>query len=73
MNIYSVIAVVLGVFGAAHAKATATIGGAHLTVPLLGLLTVAVILALAVIALWLVRLIASDGGFWLAARPAGAP
>lgn len=71
MNAYGAIAVVFGVIAAAHTKATATAGGAHLTVPLLWLLVAAVVLVLAVMALHLARLIMRDRGLWLAARTVG--
>jgi hypothetical protein len=73
VNLYAVIAAVLGYLGLARAQATATLGGAHLTLPALWLLAAAVVLALAAAVLWLVRSMARDGGWWLAASPAGAP
>ena len=73
MNAYAVIAAVIGWLTFAHTKATATIGGAHLTLPALWLVAAAVVLALAATVLYLVRSIARDGGWWLALSPAGAP
>lgn len=72
MNACAAIAAVLGILTAAHTKATATIGGTHLAVPLLWLLAAAVVLALAFGVLWLVRSMARDGGWWLATASAGA-
>ena len=72
MNAYTAIAAVIGWLTFAHTRATATLGGAHLTVPALWLLAAAVVLALAAAVLWLVRSMARDGGWWLAASPAGA-
>ena len=73
MNAYAAIAAVLGYLGLAHTRATATIGGAHLTLPALWLLAAAVVLALAFGVLWLVRSMARDGGWWLAVPgPGGA-
>ena len=72
MNVYAVVAVVAGYLGLLHTRATATVGGAHLTLPALWLLAAAVVLALAAAVLWLVRSMARDGGWWLAMSPAGA-
>ena len=72
MNAYAAVAAVIGWLTFAHTKATATIGGAHLAAPGLWLLAAAVVLALAFGVLWLVRSMARDGGWWLAASPAGA-
>ena len=72
MNACTVIAAVIGYLGLAHAKATATVGATHLTLPALWLLAAAVVLALAFGVLWLVRSMARDGGWWLAMSPAGA-
>ncbi len=73
MNAYAAVAAVLGFLAAAHTRATATVGAAHLTVPLLWLLAAAVVLALAAVVLALWRAIMRDGGFWLTLSPAGAP
>jgi hypothetical protein len=73
VNLYAVIAAILGYLGLARTQATATLGGAHLALPALWLLAAAVVLALAFGVLWLVRSIVRDGGWWLAAVPAGAP
>ena len=72
MNVFYAIAAVLGYLGLWPARATATVGGAHLTLPALWLLAAAVVLALAAVVLYLVRSIARDGGWWLAMSPAGA-
>ena len=61
MNVYGAIAAVFAVFAVAHTRATATVGGAHLTVPLLWLLAAAVVLALAAMVLILWRAIMRDG------------
>ena len=70
MNAYAAVAAVLGFLAAAHTRATATVGGAHLTVPLLWLLAAGVLLVLAAVVLALWRAIMRDGGFWLTPRPA---
>lgn len=66
MNAYAAIAAVFGYLGLWHARATATIGGAHFTLPALWLLAAAVVLALFVLVLWLARAVMRDGGWWLA-------
>ena len=73
MNVYSVVAVVLGYLGLAHARATATAAGVHLAASGVWLLAAAVVLVLVFAVLWLVRSMARDGGWWLAMKPAGAP
>ena len=72
MNAYAAIAAVLGYLGLAHARATATVGGAHLAASGLWLLAAAVVLVLVFAVLWLLRSMARDGGWWLALMPAGA-
>ena len=72
MNLYAAIAAVLGILAAAHTRATATVGATHLSVPLIWLLAAAVVLALAAAVLYLARAVMRDGGWWLAASPAGA-
>ena len=47
MNAYAAVAAVLGFLAAAHIRATATVGGAHLSIPLLWLLAAGVLLILA--------------------------
>lgn len=72
MNAYSVTVLIAVWATMARTHMTATLGGAHLTVPALWLLAAAVVLALAFGVLWLVRSMVRDGGWWLAASPAGA-
>ena len=72
MNAYAAVAAVLGFLAAAHIRATATVGGAHLSIPLLWLLAAGVLLVLAAVVLALWRAIMQDGGFWLTVAPAGA-
>ena len=67
MNAYGVIAVVLGVLGAAHTKATATVGGTQHTILLLWLLGAALIPILTVAAHYLIRAV-SRRQLWLVAR-----
>ena len=61
MNVYGAIAAVFAVFTVAHTRATATVGGAHLAVPMLWLLAAAGVLALAAMVLILCRAIMRDG------------
>lgn len=61
MNIYYVLAIVVGWLVAAHTRATATIGGAHLVLPALWLVAAAVVLALAVMVLILIRTLIREG------------
>lgn len=72
MNAYAAIAAVIAWLTMAHTRATATIGGAHLTLPALWLLAAAVVLALTAGVLYLARAVMRDGGWWLATSPAGA-
>jgi hypothetical protein len=73
MNVYSLVALVFGWAMVGHTKATVAFHGASFTLPLLWLVVAGVVLALAAAVLFLVRAIARDGGWWLAASPAGAP
>ena len=66
MNAYAAVAAVLGFLAAAHIRATATVGGAHFTVPLVWLLVAGAVLFLAAVVLWIAR----DDGFWLTPQPA---
>jgi hypothetical protein len=72
MNAYGAIALVIGWLSVMHTKATATVGTAHLTIPLLWLLAAAVVLALAAMVLIVWRAIMRDGGLWLTVKPAVA-
>ena len=69
MNAYGAIALIVGWLSIMHTKATATIGAAHLTIPLPWLLAAAVVLALAALVLIVWRAIMRDGGLWLTPRP----
>ena len=72
MNAYAATALIIGWLTVAHTRATATVGGTHLSIPLIWLLALAIVLALAFAVLILWRAIMRDGGLWLTPRPASA-
>jgi hypothetical protein len=57
------LAVVVVVIVSAYARVNAVLLGQHFSVPVIGIVALAVVLVLVLMVLWLIRSIVQDGGF----------
>ncbi len=64
MNPLLLVLAFAGLLASAHARLNAVVLGQPVSVPVLGIVALAVVLALAVAMLWLLRSAIRDGGFW---------
>ena len=64
MNPLLLVLAFAGLLASAQARVNAVVLGQPVSVPVLGIVALAVVLALAVAMLWLLRSAIRDGGFW---------
>ena len=64
MNPLLLVLAFAGLLASAQARVNAVVLGQPVSVPVLGIVALAVVLALAVAVLWLLRSAIRDGGFW---------